>query len=83
MSDKLREAIVSYMERKTAEHLASTSACRPVEICTWWLKFHVDSDTKAIRRELEKMEREGLVTSDRSQSNNTKWRLTAKEPIHG
>ncbi|SFX16496.1 hypothetical protein SAMN03159390_00586 [Pseudomonas sp. NFACC49-2] len=45
--------------------------------CTWWFKFHVSGarDTPEIRRELERMERDGLVESDRSQRNNTKWRL--------
>lgn len=83
MSDKLRADILTYMKQKTAEHQASKFAGRPVELCTWWFKFHIDSDTKTIRRELEKMEREGLVESDRSQSNNTKWRLAAEEPSHG
>ena len=75
MSESLREKIIAYMHQKEQ----STRG----EFCTWWFKLHIDSDTKAIRRELEKMEREGLVTSDRSQSNNTRWRLAAEEPSHG
>jgi len=49
--------------------------------CTWWFRFHIEPfTTKQVRRELEKMERDGLVESDRSQSNNTKWRLTKYKP---
>lgn len=43
--------------------------------CTWWFKFNLNIETKIVRRELERMERDGLVKSDRSQSNNTKWLL--------
>lgn len=43
--------------------------------CTWWFKFKIPKTTKVIRQELERMEREGLVTADRSRSNNTLWRL--------
>lgn len=48
------------------------------EYCTWWFKFKVPFTTKVIRAELERMERDGLVTSDRSESNNTRWMLTDK-----
>ncbi|MCY1346667.1 hypothetical protein D9M68_138940 [compost metagenome] len=72
---ELRAKIIAYMRQKERNTRG--------EFCTWWFKFHVDSDTKTIRRELERMEREGLVTSDHSQSNNTTWRLTEKEPSHG
>ena len=45
--------------------------------CTWWYRFHIEPfTTKQIRRELESMKRDGLVESDHSQSNNTKWKLT-------
>lgn len=71
MADSLRDKIIAYMRQKER----STRG----EFCTWWFKFHIDSDTKTIRRELERMEREGLVTSDRSHSNNTKWRLAGHE----
>ena len=43
--------------------------------CTWWFKLKIPRATRVIRQELERMERDGLVTADRSQSNNTKWRL--------
>ncbi|WP_448649270.1 hypothetical protein [Pseudomonas corrugata] len=65
----LRERITTYM----------SGAIDPRNdwFCTWWFKFHVSGarDTPEIRRELERMERDGLVESDRSQRNNTKWRL--------
>jgi hypothetical protein len=44
--------------------------------CTWWFRFHIEPfTTKQVRRELERMERDGLLESDHSQSNNTKWKL--------
>jgi hypothetical protein len=49
--------------------------------CTWWFRFHIEPfTTKQVRRELECMKRNGLVESDHSQSNNTKWRLTKYKP---
>ncbi|MGY2209933.1 hypothetical protein [Pseudomonas pergaminensis] len=49
--------------------------------CTWWFRFHIEPfTTKQIRRELELMTREGLVESDHSQSNNTKWKLVEVAP---
>ena len=67
----LRSAILEYMRRETGNY------GRKCQIPTWWFKFHVDGDTKTIRRELERMEHDGLVESDHSQSNNTKWSLNA------
>ncbi|CAI8885449.1 DUF1738 domain-containing protein [Pseudomonas donghuensis] len=65
----LREKIITYMQQREQ----SVGGW----FCTWWFKFHVSgaSGTPEIRRELERMEKEGLIESDRSQSNNTKWRL--------
>lgn len=65
----LREKIISYMQQ-SEQNVGGW-------FCTWWFKFHVSgaSGTPEIRRELERMEKEGLIESDRSQSNNTKWRL--------
>ena len=70
----LRERIIHYMRKNEA----GGSDWFP----TWWFKFHVSGarDTPEIRRELERMKREGLVESDHSQSNNTKWRLTKYKP---
>ncbi|MNJ37881.1 hypothetical protein D3C77_327170 [compost metagenome] len=64
----LREKVISYMQQRE-QNVGGW-------FCTWWFKFHVSgaSGTPEIRRELERMEKEGLVESDRSQSNNTKWR---------
>lgn len=48
---------------------------------TWRFKFRlVQYDTKEIRRELDRMERDGLVASDKHQSNNTMWKLIASAP---
>ncbi|WP_342624973.1 hypothetical protein [Pseudomonas alkylphenolica] len=65
----LREKIIDYMQQREQ----STRAW----FCTWWFTFHVAgvSGTPEIRRELERMQRDGLVESDREQTNNTKWRL--------
>ena len=69
MSPALREKILAYMRQEKPNSRG--------EFCTWWFKFHVSGarDTKEIHRELESMERDGLVTSDHGQRNNTKWRL--------
>lgn len=49
--------------------------------CTWWFRFHIEPfTTKQIRRELESMKRDGVVESDHSQSNNTKWKLVEVTP---
>ena len=49
--------------------------------CTWWFRFHIEPfTTRQIRRELESMKRDGLVESDHSQSNNTKWKLVGVTP---
>ena len=70
MSDlTLRQEIIAYMQKRG-------------QCCTWWFKFAICHDTKTVRRELEQMEREGLVTVCRRQSNNTKWTLV-EEVTHG
>ena len=70
----LRSDILAYMKRETDKY-DSAYYGRKCQMPTWWFKFHLSSDTKTIRRELERMEQEGLVESDHSQSNNTKWSL--------
>lgn len=66
----LRVRIIQYMRNEPgARHW----------FCTWWYRFHIEPfTTKQVRRELESMERDGLVESDHSQSNNTKWKLIEK-----
>lgn len=65
----LRDRIVDYMVKCNAQGAGNI-------FCTWWFRFDVTPyTTKQIRRELEKMRGEGLVTSDHSQRNNTKWSL--------
>ena len=67
---KLRAAIIAEMDR------AKEAGEMPFGYCTWWFKFKLIAwTTPTIRKELERMEREGIVTADRSQRNNTKWRL--------
>ena len=68
----LRERIIQYMRKNET----GGSGWFP----TWWFKFHVSGarDTPEIRRELERMKRDGLVETDHSQSNTTKWKLTEK-----
>ena len=68
----LRERIIRYMQKNEN----SVRGWFP----TWWFKFHVSGalDTPEIRRELERMTREGLVEADHSQSNNTKWKQVEK-----
>lgn len=69
----LRQRIIIYM--------SGPDGTRDNWFCTWWFRFHIEPfTTKQIRRELELMKREGLVESDHSQSNNTKWRLTKYKP---
>lgn len=68
--NQLREDILDYMRYEKGN--------KNEILCTWWFKFHIPHATKAIRRELEKMEREGLVTSDRSQPGNTKWAMVTE-----
>lgn len=68
----LRGKILDYMRRCRAQNANW--------FCTWWFRFDlVPHSTREIRRELERMERDGLVVSDHSQRNNTKWSLT-EEP---
>jgi len=84
---ELRAAIIAEMRRKKEVDRAVWKTIgdltwfeRTWGYCTWWFKFEIPRETKEIRRELEKMERDGLVTADRSRSNNTLWKLV--EPHH-
>lgn len=76
----LRQAIVTEMkshELKQRDRFVASGASRLWygQYCTWWFRHHIPFTTKEVRRELFKMEREGLVTADRGQSNNTRWLL--------
>ncbi|PUB43179.1 hypothetical protein [Pseudomonas sp. GV047] len=69
----LRQRIIIYM--------SGPDGSRDNWFCTWWFRFHIEPfTTKQIRRELELMKREGLVESDHSQTNNTKWKLVEVTP---
>lgn len=69
--ENLRQRITAYM--------SGPGGSRGGWFCTWWYRFHIEPfTTKQVRRELERMERDGLLESDHSQSNNTKWKLVEK-----
>lgn len=66
--ETLRQRITAYM--------SGPGGSRGGWFCTWWFRFHIEPfTTTQVRRELERMERDGLLESDHSQSNNTKWKL--------
>ena len=75
----LREDIIAEMQRyenKMIGDLGNTYyRKRYAAYCTWWFKKRFKIPTAQVRTELVRMEKEGLVTADRSQSNNTKWLL--------
>lgn len=69
----LREQIIEYMKD-------SRFSCRGW-YPTWRFKFRlIQYDTPAIRAELNRMEKDGLVVSDKSQSNNTMWQIAVSAP---
>lgn len=72
----------SNLRQRITTYMSGVNGSRDNWFCTWWFKFHVSGarDTKEIRRELERMERDGMVESDHYQINNTKWRLTKYKP---
>lgn len=66
----LREDIIAYMNKPQMSARGW--------FCTWWFRFHIEHGalgTRAIRKELDRMEKAGLVRSDHSQPNNTLWQL--------
>lgn len=67
MNEELRNKIIFYMMTKHQQEFTWMP--------TWWFKFSIKEQTKVIRKELNKMEKEGIVVSDRQWSNNTMWRL--------
>ena len=75
----LRKSIIEEMKRmenKTKKELGDhIDRRRYCCYCTWWFRFYVNCTTKQARNELNKMEKEGIVTSDKTQKNNTKWLL--------
>jgi hypothetical protein len=78
----LREQIIAEMKKREDKQKEAFGELFSREAfawyCTWWFKFSIPKTTAEIRRELEKMEREKIVKSDREQSNNTKWMLVAE-----
>lgn len=70
----MRKLIISEMRGKETQD--NNMGLTGHGYATWWFKFEMPFKTIEIRKELLKMEREGLVKADRSQRNNTKWFLT-------
>ena len=71
----------SSLRQRITAYMSGDGSSRDNWFCTWWFRFHIEPfTTKQIRRELELMKREGLVESDHSQSNNTKWKLIKVTP---
>lgn len=73
MSTELRKEIIEYMSRPPKSEF--DRGWHP----TWWFKHHVFGTTAVIRKELEQMERDGLVESDHRLSNQTNWHLKSVE----
>lgn len=51
---------------------------------TWRFRHHLQHGaigTRKIRQELDRMEKMGIVISDKSQSNNTLWQLSPPQVI--
>ena len=71
---ELRDDIIAYMSKP---ELSSRGW-----YCTWWFRHHLQHGaigTRQIRQELDRMEKMGLVVSDKSQSNNTLWQLVPQK----
>lgn len=74
MDKTLRQSILDCLENDSPQGWTSTP----------WISSWIDCGkygAKAIRVELEKMERDGLVKSDRTRSNRTFW--TIKDQSNG
>lgn len=81
----LRDEIIAEMRRYMAaqdETFPEWATPYKYEYCTWWFKFHIPHTNKEVRRELERMEREGIVTSNRREKNNTRWNLVEFKGEH-
>ena len=85
----LREAIIAEMKRRKDADFEQYGRLygemanfgRVWGYCTWWFKFHIDEETRVIRRELERMERDGIVVrTNQSTNNNTMWALAEDSP---
>lgn len=78
----LRAAIIEEMKSRRAK---SSSQFGTEDIakwpdrfsyCTWWFKSAIKRPTREIRRELDRMERDGVIRRGlESTSNNTHWVL--------
>lgn len=76
---ELRQQIIAEMKRFDAKQRAEWGdrySPRFSQYCTWWFRGRAGIPVDKARAELKRMERDGLVTADRSQTNNTHWLLT-------
>lgn len=79
----LREKIIAEMQRFDANQRAKWGdrySQRSSQYPTWWFRGLAGIPVDKARAELKRMERDGLVTADRSQTNNTRWLLVAPAP---
>lgn len=74
---KITEELMCYAKKQAAFFGAYYADKSVFSYCTWWFRHKTGVTTCEVRRELRKMEKDGLVTADRSQRNNTKWSLVA------
>lgn len=78
----LREKIIAAMrenEAKARKEWGDRFHPRYAEYCTWWFRGRAGIPVAEARAELKRMERDGLVKANRSQTNNTKWLLVASK----
>jgi len=77
----IRQSIIEEMQRQERE-------CRQIfyprthysrqfyaMYCTWWFSKRAGIPTDVARRELLRMERDGIVVADRGMRHNTRWML--------
>lgn len=79
MRDLIIAEMKAYEEMQRQEYGNRYNRNRDAQFCTWWFTRRLMVPNRAIRAELKRMEREGLVTADRRYPNNTQWLLTVKE----
>ena len=69
---ELRQAICSAFQKYGYNRMGSP---------TWWFKFDIPYTTEQVRRELKKMEAEGLVVKEpSSRRGQAQWNLRADAP---
>lgn len=77
----MRQSIIEEMQRQEREcrqtFFQGTHYSRQfyAMYCTWWFNKRAGIPTAVARRELLRMEKDGIVIADRSMRNNTRWML--------